>query len=131
MHQRLASPTIPSPATIVSVSRGIYRHVGLVTDRHRDGMPMVIANAASTSGVAEISWDEFSEGKVVQVEGFPGTVPATTALARVRSKIGTPYNLLNWNCEHLVRYAHDLPPKSPQLALAAMGLLAALFLARA
>lgn len=81
--------------------------------------------------MVEVSWNEFSEGKVVRVERFPGQPPAATVLARACSIIVTRYDLLRWNCEHLVRFAHGLPERSPQAALGSLALLGTLWLVRA
>jgi hypothetical protein len=55
--------------------------------------------------------------------------PARTALernlilARAQSQLGKPYDILNFNCDHLVTYALAGVPSSPQLQLA-VGVLA-------
>ena len=107
----------------------IYRHRGIVSDRWLGGMPMVICND-SRFGVIEQTWDQFREGKQVQVEGYPGQLPYYEVLRRARSRIGSPYHVTEFNCDHLVNEAHGLPLESSQLKVtlsiaAAAGLLLA------
>ncbi len=75
---------------------------------------MVICNG-SRFGVAEQPWDQFREGKQVQVEGYPGQLPYYEVLHRARSRIGSPYHVTEFNCDHLVNEAHGLPLESVQV----------------
>jgi hypothetical protein len=93
-----------------------FRHKGVVSDRWQGGNPMVISNSARAGGIAEESWETFAGGQTVISEGYPNNLPPYEVLHRARSLIGTKYQLLNWNCEHLTRYAHGLEPQSPQIA---------------
>jgi len=77
---------------------------------------MVLSNSARAKGVAEEPWDVFAAGQQVFVEGYPSGLPPSAVIYRARSQIGSTYDLLNWNCEHLISYAHGSPLKSPQVA---------------
>lgn len=131
MHTRL-QPRFPSPESIVSVPITVgLRNLGIVSDCFQDGMPKVISNSPQAGGVAAESWHAFTHGKPLSVDrGIPYPESALI-LARARSRIGTPYDLLKWNCEHLVSFASGNAPKSPQvnatITLAALGLLLAGF----
>jgi hypothetical protein len=61
------------------------------------------------------------------------TTFAEQAAVRERAlrAVGTPYNLLTWNCEHLTRYVTTGKAESPQLAVGVgcVALLALLFVA--
>jgi len=108
----------PAPGTVVSLpTHVLFRHKGIVSDRRSGGKPMVISNSARRGGVYEESWDEFSEGRQVSEEGYPGALPNFEVVARAREKIGSRYNVFTWNCDSLVNYAHGLPSQSPQVAL--------------
>jgi len=106
------------PGSVVSTPFFLGRHVGIVTNQSKGGSPAVISNSGAHGGIVEQSWDEFRGNNPVRVDGYPGKMPVSTVLSRARSKIGTRYSLLIWNCEHFVRYAHGLQQQSPQLALA-------------
>src|SRR6185437_842991 len=96
-------PTQLIPGTVVSVPfLGIFRHRGIVSDRCHDGKPMVISNAASAGGVTEEPWDTFAAGGEVAVEGYPSALPPCAVVQRARGRIGSSYQLFNWNCEHLI-----------------------------
>lgn len=112
------SPLRPRPGAIVTVwVFPFFRHKGIVSDRLLGGKPMVISNSARTGVVAEEPWDVFAAGQQVLVNAYPGCLLSAEVVNRARSRLGTKYRLLDWNCEHLVSFAHGLPPKSPQVAI--------------
>ena len=111
------NPASLAPGTVVST--GIFpffRHKGIVSDQWSGDTPMMFSNSARAGGVAEEPWDVFAAGQVVAVEGYPSNLPPAQVVGRARSLIGTRYQLLNWNCEHLTSYAHGQQPTSPQVA---------------
>lgn len=103
------------PGTVVTIDYGFYKHVGLITDRTMNGMPMIISNSFRKGGVFEESWEEFSCGKKTKISGYPGSLFPHEVLSRARSKIGAGWNLLTWNCEHFVNWSHGMKTRSPQL----------------
>lgn len=106
----------PLAGSLVSVQfLGIYRHVGIVSDQWYNGKPMVISNSDRAGGVREEPWNVFAAGRAVTVEARQYDTVGHIVIARARSRIGTRYNLLTWNCEHLVRFAQGLSPSSPQV----------------
>lgn len=116
----------PKPGSIVSIPVYlVYRHRGIVSDQWHGGKPMVISNSARAGGVVEQPWDVFAENRIVRLDGVPDGVPAYHVVNRVRSCIGTRYDLFQWNCDHLVAYAQGLPLQSTQvdttLAIAVLG----------
>jgi hypothetical protein len=111
-------PVWPETGTLVSIPIALfYRHKGIVSDRWYGGKPMIISNSARSGGAHEESWDVFAEGGAVKVDGYPGGLPNFEVLSRAKSLINSKYDLLRWNCEHFVAYAHGLKPTSPQVAV--------------
>jgi len=103
------------PGTIVRIDFGFYKHPGIVSDRSMNSMPMVISNSFRKRGVYEEPWEDFSNGRKVEISGYPGDLSPDEVLTRARSKIGTRWNLILWNCEHFMNWSHGLKPRSPQL----------------
>lgn len=103
------------PGTVISVDMGLYDHIGIVTDQYVNGVPAVISNSLKNGGVSEESLADFTGGHLVSTVGYLGNLPVRQVLQRARSKIGTKWDLLLWNCEHFVRWAHGLNPASPQV----------------
>lgn len=104
-----------NPGTIVQINFGLYKHPGIVSDRTMNSMPMVISNSFRKRGVYEEPWEDFSNGKEFNYKGYPGILSPDEVLSRARSRIGTGWNLFNWNCEHFVRWSHGLKSRSPQV----------------
>lgn len=121
------NPMAIRPGTILSTSRLGYRHFGISTDRYVNEWPIVISNSGSHGKVVEESLEQFKEQGDIKVEGYWGALPPHEVLARARAKLGSHYFLFNWNCEHFVRFAHGLEPKSPQIALLAILCVGAIF----
>jgi hypothetical protein len=115
------SEKYPAPGTIVSVRAFVFwRHKGIVSDQRYGGKPTVIASSPIL-GTREETWDRFRSGQEPVVEGYPSNLPYHEVVRRARSRIGTDYDLLGSNCDHLANYAHDLPMRSEQL-LATVGI---------
>lgn len=116
------------PGDTIGVRVGFVTHVGIVSDRYSDGAPMVISNSHRAGGVTEEPMSVFQGRYPLVSVAQPKTLPAGHILSLARQKLGTRWNLLSWNCEHFVHWAHGLEPKSPQLshAVAFAGLVALL-----
>lgn len=111
----------------VSTGSGLFRHWGIHTLAGT-----VIANSRKHGRVVEYSLEEFSEGKDVFTHGRFGNLGPMEIESRARSQLGRRYDLLSFNCEHFVRYAHGVPPVSKQvLGAIALAIGAALVIARA
>ena len=96
------------------------------------GRYTVISNSARRDGVAEEWLDEVLADNSWRVVGYLGQLSPAQVVARARSRIGQPYQLLSWNCEDFAHWAHGLEACSPQraglaaiLSITAFGLLAA------
>lgn len=108
----------PQPGTVVSIPTFlIYRHKGIVSDRWRNGKPMIISNSARAGGVQEEPWDVFAEDHIINVDGYPSGSPNYEVVNRAHSLIGTQYDLFNWNCEHFVASVHKLKKQSYQVTI--------------
>jgi hypothetical protein len=131
MYVQNAAGAFPAPGSVVSSPLPLWlRHRGVVSDRWHRGKPMVISGSARAGCVCEESWDDFADGQPVKEEGYPSALPPWEVLRRVRSLIGTPYRLFDWNCDHVVAVAHGRKPESPQLVgTAAIAAVVALVLA--
>jgi|SRR5581483_965198 len=117
----------PRPGAIVSVPIFLgFHHKGIVSDRWYRGKPMVISASARTREVREEPWDTFTGGRDVTVERNPEFLEGMRIVYRARSRIGTPYDLFAFNCEHLVSYSLGRQPQSPQLAVTALVLVVGL-----
>lgn len=126
-HQ--AGPTWPAPGSVVSTPIIFgFRHYGIVSDRWENGMPMVISGSNRIGKVVEEPWTVFAPSGRWKHEVLKGPASGLAVVARARSKLGRKYELLSWNCDHLVHYSIGLSPQSPQLALTCAG-LAALYIA--
>lgn len=122
-HNRLTL----SPGTVIAVWIGPIQHVGVVSDRMYGLHSSVISNSHRAGRVIEEPLPVFAGGRPVHVVGYLGNLSPQQVLQRARSRIGEAWDLLRWNCEHFVRWAHDTRPYSPQLITGA-ALLAAIAL---
>jgi hypothetical protein len=114
----VVTPERLRPGTIVSSqTHWFFRHRGIVSDRWHQGNPMIISNSARAGGVAEESWDEFAAGHEVSIDESPSVLNPWEVVARARSRVGSKYRVLDWNCEHFVSFAQGFEPHSPQMAL--------------
>lgn len=111
-----------TPGTVVSVPAYlIFKHKGVISDRYWNGRPMVYACSAATGEVREETWETFTSGNDVTIEGYLGNLNPLHVVARARSCVSKKYDLFRWNCEHFVYFVHGLEPRSPQLAAVVTG----------
>ena len=128
-YRRVALP----PGTIIGVRFGLIEHVGIVTDRSIDGVPAVISNSHAHRGAREEPLSSFIQGRSFRVHKALSDRPGEEVADRARRMVGRRYDVLRFNCEHFVRIAHGLKPRSPQVYRAmavAAGALAVWRLAR-
>lgn len=110
--------------TVISIDCDLYRHVGMLAEYNAQGERQVFAFSAKANGFLEHSIEQFSEGKTVRIDGYFGQLPSHQVMERALQWKGRPYSLFERNCEHFVRFAHNLAPTSPQLVHAGIALLA-------
>lgn len=107
-----------TPGTIVSVGVGPLTHFGIISDYGDPKFPYVISCSRRTGQVSEETAADFANGGDIKVHGYPSQLEPHQVIQRARRKLGTRYDLFKWNCEHFVRWAHNLKLESPQLQFA-------------
>ncbi|MGH1537604.1 MAG: lecithin retinol acyltransferase family protein [Gammaproteobacteria bacterium] len=105
------------PGTVIAIRYTMYKHFAIVSDRICEDMPMLISLSYRTNGVEEEPWSTVVSSHAIEKSSIQGDYPTEIVLSRARSCIirDIKYELLNFNCEHFVRYAHGLPLKSVQV----------------
>lgn len=107
-----------SAGTIVTTPRGLYSHIGILTEEVFDSERWVISLNPGLPGsqVREEPLSVFSQGKPVFAR--PGQAPTApwAVLARARSGRHPSYSWVTFNCEHFANFALGTPIKSPQIA---------------
>jgi hypothetical protein len=103
--------------TPVSVSRGLYRHVGLLTEPTYGKERQVISLNPGKFGaqVLEESMSSFARNNAIHLVSTRSTLSSWAILARARSGQHPAYDWLTFNCEHFARFALGQPTESPQL----------------
>jgi len=101
--------------TVVRVNCGWYDHVGLLGEPRINSERSVLSFSAKCGGFVEQTLTQFSSGRTVVADGFPSGLHPDVVMRRARSLRGRDYSWLSFNCEHFVRFAHDLTVESPQL----------------
>lgn len=103
--------------TVISVPKAFVKHVGIVTGNYHQGQPTIISNTPKYGKVVEHTLEDFCGGKEFRIESLPQTyADGYRAVQKAFSRLGKPYQLTKYNCEHLVTDAFSLKPQSPQLA---------------
>jgi hypothetical protein len=120
------------PGTVVSVFRGLYSHIGILTESVYGQERHVISLNPGWPGaqVIEEPLSQFSRGKPVSALPSRTSSPAWVTLSRARSGQHPPYSWVNFNCEHFVNFALGTPIRSPQLVLWGIATAALLMLNR-
>jgi len=107
------------PGTPVAVYVCGIRHVGIASDGIIDGEQGVLSSSRRRGQVTEESLSTFSQGRSIKPLDAPADKTAAEVLWRARQQLGRPWHLWQSNCEHFVYSCYGLPPKSPQLQVAA------------
>lgn len=95
----------------------------MLAEYNAEGERLVFAFSAKANGFIEHSIEQFSEGKAIRIAGYFSQLPSHQVMKRALQWKGRPYSLFERNCEHFVRFAHNLAPTSPQLVYAGIALL--------
>ena len=112
---------------VVIVYMGLYQHWALLSDRTKNGKPMLISNTRRNGTVKEESWDQVVGNRQFEVHNIQISTSPSLILARARGCIDrVKYDLLQYNCEHFVREIITGIAKSTQIKqFLAIGSLAA------
>lgn len=105
-----ALPLQFQPGDRVSTDCVAFRHVGTVSERR-----WIYANSRKYGQLCEVPPIEFSGGRMIENNGFLGIRSRWEVLQYMRARLGTPYRLLDYNCEHTNNEAHGLGRWSPQI----------------
>jgi len=119
-----------NPGQLIGVRVGPVIHLGIVSDRYVDGLPMVISNSLRSGCVAEEPFAVFKGGWEFIPVAQPANLPTWYVLSRARQMLGTRWNLISWNCEHFAYWVFGHESESPQLKQAGVMLGIAILLAR-
>jgi hypothetical protein len=104
-------------ATVVSVDRGFYRHVGILTEVVPGHERKVLSLNPGVPGeqLREEALSEFGRGQPVMLRAPWSDLPAWVVLARARYSTLPLYSWTEFNCEHFLCHAFGIPLESPQL----------------
>ena len=109
------------PGDVIAVRYPMYKHFAIVSDQedtfHGVTTPNLISLSYRTGTVQEESWHIVVGNKAVEKSTISGNKPSRSVLSRARTcmQLGIQYDLLTFNCEHFVRYAHGLAIESIQV----------------
>ena len=104
---------------IAIVHMGLYQHWALLSDKTKDGKPMLISNTWRNGTVMEEPWDQVIGNRRYELHNIHTTLSPSLILARARTYIGSvKYNLLQYNCEHFVHEAISGAARSAQVTQA-------------
>lgn len=113
--QMMFGPSAPLlTGTVLRVNHGLYDHVGLLGP-HAGRQRSVWSFSAQAGGYIEEPFEAFAMGRQVLNDGYFGRLPPDVVLQRARLMAYRPYSWVEFNCEHFVRFAHDVEVESPQL----------------
>lgn len=109
-------------ATVASVDRGPYRHLGLLTEAVSGFERRVLSLNPGEPGqqLREETLSEFGRGQPVMLHAPWSDLPAWAVLARARYSELPLYSWTEFNCEHFLCHAFGIPLVSPQLRAFAM-----------
>lgn len=108
---------------------GVLRHEGIVTDTVVAGGQTVISRSKRIGYAKEELMSEFvGDREVVELPPLSNLHPSLV-IANARRLLGTPWRLMDANCEHFVYECFGMKPQSPQLQVwAVLGGVAAILL---
>ena len=98
---------------VVTVSRGLYSHCGVVYAG--SGRRVKVVDNSPEEGVAVRSLTAFAKGGEVRITHRPASREVPAILERARDLCGERYDWLLYNCEHFVNEVLDREVESPQL----------------
>ena len=94
-----------------------FDHYGIVIGYNPSGEMLVAENQVG-KGIQILTVKEFLNSQPLKVvKRFPGTEQQRTlVMPRMKSLVGTPYNILNFNCEHFATGVQTGVATSTQVA---------------
>ncbi len=113
----------------LKIGDGLVRSKGIFLGNHY-GVDYVGENN-NPSGVRIVTYNQFLDGgKLTRIKSFPGNeTQRAKVIPFVKSKVGTSYDLINYNCEHFANEVQTGKRESLQVKHAiGIGLFATLAL---
>ncbi len=110
------------------IKRGeFYDHVGIFM-----GDGNVVHNSKKGKRVIKSPTSEFADGKQIEVYDKIKSENMQDVCKKALSSVGTPYNVVSYNCEHFANDMHGKGKKSEQVeqAATALGGMALTYLAK-
>lgn len=103
------------PGTVVGVKfLGVFKHVGIVSDRHMAGEPAILNSSQRTGFALEEPLSKFLDARELQILDTPSAITPLETVRNARKSLGEKWSWFN-NCEHYVYEALGQGKKSPQL----------------
>ena len=109
------------PGDVIAIHHHFYKHFAIVSDQRSTfngiTLPNLISLSYRTGTVQEEPWHVVVSDNVIEKSTIAGNKPSKSVLSRARACIllEIQYDLLTFNCEHFVRYAHGLSIESMQV----------------
>lgn len=99
---------------VVAADRGLYTHVGILTEP-LPGMERRVISLNPAKQVVEEPLTVFARGQPLRIQGALSSMHPSVVLARARSGQHPRYSWTEFNCEHFLCFAFGVPLQSPQL----------------
>ncbi len=115
------TPSSLHAGDVIAIRYSLYKHFAIVSDQHSKYLgtsyPNLISLSYRTGTVLEEPWHKVVGQNLVEKSNISGTDSQYAILQRARNSIqmNIKYDLLKFNCEHFVRFAHGLPIESVQI----------------
>ncbi len=102
-------------------------HYGVVVGRREDGEILVVHNDKDLRQVVQATLADFAKDRPVEMVQRAAKGTERAVAERAAELLGQPYDLWNFNCEHVANYAVTGEATSPQVwsALIALGVAVA------
>ncbi len=114
------NPYIPQIGDRLVRRKGILEHHGIYIGYYNG--QHIVAENNPPHGVRYVTYEGFLDGNnLVRVNRFTGTeLQRKQIIPFIESKIGTQYNLMNYNCEHFASEIQNGKPASEQVQQVAL-----------
>src|SRR6185312_4129943 len=98
--------------SILSMARLGYTHQAIVFYFDDLGRP-ILGSIAQERGFYYETFHQFMGSQSIYKYSYPSDLPSEVVVKRALVAAGRPYHWSEWNCQHLAKFAHGLPPRSP------------------
>ncbi len=108
---------------VLSIPYEFYEHYMIVVE-----FDYVVHASKEKNAVVKEHWSEVSGDKQIRNHGRWGSLSDAEIIQRANREIGKPYDMINDNCEHLVRKIAGMNVISPQVIGAGVILVGGIWL---